>query len=51
MTIRTFQTHTPNIDSTAYVDPTALVIGQVSIGAQSSVWPMTVIRGDKKKNT
>jgi carbonic anhydrase/acetyltransferase-like protein (isoleucine patch superfamily) len=46
MTIRKFQTHIPNIHKTAFVDPTALVIGQVSIGAHSSIWPMTVVRGD-----
>ena len=46
MTIRTFQNHTPIVADNAYVDPTALVIGQVSIGANSSVWPMTLIRGD-----
>ncbi|MEM8843647.1 MAG: gamma carbonic anhydrase family protein [Pseudomonadota bacterium] len=46
MTIRTFQNHTPVIADTAYVDSTALVIGQVNIGSHSSVWPMTVIRGD-----
>ena len=46
MTIRTFQNHTPDIADSAYIDPTALVIGQVKIGADSSVWPMTVIRGD-----
>ena len=46
MTIRAFQTHQPQIDETAYVDETALVIGQVSIAKDSSVWPMTVIRGD-----
>lgn len=46
MTIRTFLEHSPNIHSSAYVDPTALVIGQVTIGEQSSIWPMTVVRGD-----
>jgi carbonic anhydrase/acetyltransferase-like protein (isoleucine patch superfamily) len=46
MAIRKFQEHTPNIHPSAYIDPTALVIGQVSIGEHSSVWPMTVIRGD-----
>jgi len=46
MTIRSFQNHSPIIDKTAYVDPTALVIGQVSIGADSSIWPMSVVRGD-----
>ena len=46
MTIRTFLEHTPKIHSSAYIDPTALVIGQVTIGQQSSIWPMTVVRGD-----
>ena len=46
MTIRKFQNHTPSIHSTAYVDPTALVIGQVTLGENSSIWPMSVVRGD-----
>jgi len=46
MTIRKFQDKTPIIDDSAYIDDTALVIGDVEIGANSSVWPMTVIRGD-----
>ena len=46
MSIRQFQNNTPIIHETAYVDPTALVIGQVNIGADSSIWPMTVVRGD-----
>jgi carbonic anhydrase/acetyltransferase-like protein (isoleucine patch superfamily) len=36
-----------NIDPTAYISPHAYVHGTVSIGADSSVWPMVVIRGDK----
>ena len=46
MTIRQFKGKSPEIDSTAYVDSTALVIGDVTIGSDSSVWPMVVIRGD-----
>ena len=46
MTIRKLGNHTPSIHASAYVDPTALVIGQVTLGAQSSIWPMTVVRGD-----
>ena len=29
-----------------FVDPTALVVGQVCIGDDSSIWPMAVLRGD-----
>jgi len=46
MTIRKFEMHTPNIHSSSYVDETALVIGEVDIGEQSSIWPMSVVRGD-----
>lgn len=46
MTIRKVENHTPIIHPSAYVDPSAVVVGQVSIGEHSSVWPMTVIRGD-----
>jgi carbonic anhydrase/acetyltransferase-like protein (isoleucine patch superfamily) len=46
MSIRTFEGHTPTIAPTAFIDELALVTGQVSIGADSSVWPMSVVRGD-----
>ena len=36
-----------DIDPSAYISPHAVVSGTVSIGADSSVWPLTVIRGDK----
>jgi carbonic anhydrase/acetyltransferase-like protein (isoleucine patch superfamily) len=46
MSIRSFKDKTPRIDPDAYVDETALVIGDVTIGEDSSIWPMTVARGD-----
>ena len=36
----------PEIHSGAYVHPDASVIGNVLIGAGSSVWPQAVLRGD-----
>ncbi len=36
-----------DIHPTAYVSPHAYVHGTVSIGPDSSVWPMVVVRGDK----
>jgi carbonic anhydrase/acetyltransferase-like protein (isoleucine patch superfamily) len=36
----------PDIHPTAFVHPQATVIGNVSLGAQSSVWPQAVVRGD-----
>lgn len=46
MTIRDFEGRRPRIAASAYVDPTALVIGDVEIGEDSSLWPMAVARGD-----
>lgn len=37
---------TPTIDPTAFVHPDAVVIGDVTIGPESSVWPTAVLRGD-----
>lgn len=36
----------PVIDGAAFVHPDAVVIGDVTIGPQSSVWPGAVLRGD-----
>jgi carbonic anhydrase/acetyltransferase-like protein (isoleucine patch superfamily) len=36
----------PQIHEDAYVHPDAVVIGDVRIGADSSVWPTAVLRGD-----
>lgn len=44
--IRSYQGRTPQIDGSAYIDTQAAVIGDVTIGAHSSVWPCVVIRGD-----
>ncbi len=44
--VRAFAGHTPNLGQRVWVDPAALVIGDVVVGDDSSVWPMAVIRGD-----
>jgi carbonic anhydrase/acetyltransferase-like protein (isoleucine patch superfamily) len=36
----------PKIDPAAYVHPDAVIIGDVTLGAGSSVWPGAVLRGD-----
>jgi len=46
MTIRPFKGKSPRIAESAYVDESAIVIGDVVIGEGSSVWPGAVIRGD-----
>ena len=44
--IRSFQHHQPKISDDVYIDESAVIIGDVSIGARSSIWPGVVIRGD-----
>jgi gamma-carbonic anhydrase len=44
--IRRFKNIEPVVDASAYVDESAQVIGDVQIGAESSVWMNVVIRGD-----
>ena len=44
--IRTFDGAEPEIADSAYVDDAAVVIGNVRIEADASVWPGTVLRGD-----
>lgn len=46
LSIRRHKSHSPVLGERVYVDPTAVVIGDVSIGADSSVWPYAIIRGD-----
>ncbi|GGI40491.1 gamma carbonic anhydrase family protein [Mammaliicoccus stepanovicii] len=44
--IKSFKNKTPNIDQSCYVAENATIIGDVSIGQNSSVWFNAVIRGD-----
>ena len=36
----------PAIHPTAFVHPDAVIIGSVHLGAEASVWPCAVLRGD-----
>ncbi len=44
--IRCYCGRMPRVAASAYIDPAAVVIGDVTIGEDSSVWPCAVIRGD-----
>ena len=44
--IRPFSGTLPKVAVSAYVDPSAQVIGDVEIGERSSVWPNATLRGD-----
>ncbi|GDX32526.1 gamma carbonic anhydrase family protein [Actinomycetes bacterium] len=40
---------TPLIDGSAFIHPEAVIIGAVTVGPESSVWPGAVLRGDHGK--
>ena len=44
--IHAFEDHVPVVDPSAFVHEAAVVIGDVEIGAGSSVWPGAVVRAD-----
>jgi carbonic anhydrase/acetyltransferase-like protein (isoleucine patch superfamily) len=44
--IRSYRGRWPQIAASAYIDPAATIIGDVTIGEHASVWPGVVIRGD-----
>jgi carbonic anhydrase/acetyltransferase-like protein (isoleucine patch superfamily) len=46
MTIRNFEDFVPEIAASVFIDDSALVTGNVIIGADSSIWPMCSVRGD-----
>lgn len=46
MPIRPFESKFPQIADSAYIDPMATVLGDVEIGADVSLWPGVVARGD-----
>ena len=47
MTVRSVAGRTPRIHPGAWVDPAALVIGDVELAEGVSIWPFTVVRGDE----
>ncbi|MBX9753978.1 MAG: gamma carbonic anhydrase family protein [Pseudomonadaceae bacterium] len=49
MAIRTYQGMTAQLGARVFVDPTAVVLGDVTLGDDSSVWPQAVIRGDMQR--
>jgi carbonic anhydrase/acetyltransferase-like protein (isoleucine patch superfamily) len=46
MGIRSYLSFAPTFGERVYVDPQAVVIGRVTMGDDSSIWPFAVARGD-----
>ena len=47
MTIRSVPGRAPRVHPDAWVDPAALVIGDVELAEGVSIWPFAVVRGDQ----
>lgn len=46
MSIQAFENSKPKLGERVFIDQSAVVIGDVEIGDDSSVWPLAIIRGD-----
>jgi carbonic anhydrase/acetyltransferase-like protein (isoleucine patch superfamily) len=46
VSVRTFNNKHPKIGNSVYIHDTAVVIGDVTLGDDVSIWPATVVRGD-----
>lgn len=46
MNISTFNDKTPLINHEAWIHASAVIIGDVTINAHTSIWPLVVLRGD-----
>jgi carbonic anhydrase/acetyltransferase-like protein (isoleucine patch superfamily) len=51
MTIRRFNDREPKIGMAVFIDESAVVIGDVTLSKDVSIWPMTVVRGDVESIT
>lgn len=45
--IDTYKEHTPVIEQEVWVDPGAVIIGEVRLRRRSNIWPGVVLRGDQ----
>ncbi|MFM8773573.1 MAG: gamma carbonic anhydrase family protein, partial [Actinomycetota bacterium] len=46
MAIYSLGDRVPAIDPSAFIHPDAVIIGDVQVGPESSIWPGAVLRGD-----
>jgi len=44
--IRSYRGKRPTIANSAYIDAASVIVGDVVIGEDSSIWPLVVVRGD-----
>ena len=44
--IRSYKGISPTLDSSNYIDPSAIIVGDIKIGNDVSIWPLVAARGD-----
>ncbi|MCQ1058831.1 gamma carbonic anhydrase family protein [Photobacterium sp. ZSDE20] len=44
--LRSYKNTYPTIAPTAYVDPSAVLVGDIALGEDASIWPLVAARGD-----
>lgn len=46
MSIRSYRSIRPSFDDSAYIDESAVLVGDINLGEDSSIWPLVAARGD-----
>nr|WP_197483394.1 gamma carbonic anhydrase family protein [Alteromonas stellipolaris] len=46
LTIRTYQSTSPTLGDRCYIDESAVIVGDVTLGDDASIWPLVAARGD-----
>lgn len=46
---RTYQGKTPQLGNRVYIDQSSVIVGDIQIGNDSSIWPLVAARGDVNK--
>ncbi|WP_419571701.1 gamma carbonic anhydrase family protein [Rheinheimera sp.] len=49
MSLRTYKGISPTLAEAVYIDESAVVMGDIEIGKDSSIWPLVAARGDVNK--
>ena len=49
--IRSYKGVTPKIDKSCYVDSSSVLVGDITLAQDSSIWPLVAARGDVNKIT
>ncbi|WDE05343.1 gamma carbonic anhydrase family protein [Thalassomonas viridans] len=49
--LRSYQGITPKVGEKVYIDPSAVLVGDITIGDDASIWPLVAARGDVNKIT